>query len=57
MITSAVWPDNHTSIEPDFFGVGSDALGLLLNWHQIRGTTPPPSPDLIKEAIAHLIRR
>lgn len=52
MITSAVWPDDHTSIEPDYFGVGSDALGMLLNWHQ-EGHQEHPLEDLVKEAIEH----
>lgn len=52
MISSAVWPDKHTSIEPDFLGVGSDAMGLLLNWHQ-NDTQEHPFEDLVKEAIAH----
>lgn len=33
-ITSAVWPDEFTSIEPCFYGVGSDLLSLMMTWHQ-----------------------
>ncbi|MFV0524000.1 MAG: GMC oxidoreductase [Acidimicrobiales bacterium] len=52
MITSGVWPDSATSIEPNFFGVGSDAMGMILNWHQ-EGHQEHPLEDLIKEAIEH----
>lgn len=33
-ISSAVWPDPATSIEPCFYGVGSDIISLLMTWHQ-----------------------
>ena len=33
-ITSGVWPDPQTSIEPVMYGVGSDLMGFLLTAHQ-----------------------
>ncbi|MFV0459804.1 MAG: GMC oxidoreductase [Actinomycetales bacterium] len=52
MITSGVWPDSATSIEPNFFGMGANALGMILNWHQ-EGHQEHPLEDLIKEALKH----
>jgi len=33
-ITSGVWPDAVTSIEPVYYGVGSSVLALLTTYHQ-----------------------
>ena len=33
-ITSGVWPDPQTSIEPTIWGVGSDLFALLVTYHQ-----------------------
>jgi cholesterol oxidase len=33
-ITSGVWPDPETSIEPTIWGVGSDLFALLVTYHQ-----------------------
>jgi cholesterol oxidase len=33
-ITSGVWPDAVTSIEPTIWGVGSNIFALLMNYHQ-----------------------
>jgi len=33
-ITSGVWPDPHTSIEPVFYGVGSDLIALTFAHHR-----------------------
>lgn len=51
-ITSGIWPDPETSIEPNFWGIGSNALGLMLNWHQ-EGHQDHPFEDLVKQAIEH----
>ncbi|MFV0461621.1 MAG: GMC oxidoreductase [Nostocoides sp.] len=51
-ITSGVWPDASTSMEPTFFGVGSNAWSLLFNWHQ-EGPQKHPLADLVKEAVTH----
>lgn len=51
-ITSGVWPDPETSIEPNSFGIGSNALGLLLNWHQ-EGHQDHPFASLAKEVVEH----
>lgn len=51
-ITSGIWPDPATSIEPNYFGIGSNAFGLILNWHQ-EGHQGHPFESLIKEAATH----
>ncbi|MFV0259594.1 MAG: GMC oxidoreductase [Acidimicrobiales bacterium] len=51
-ITSGVWPDSETSIEPTFFGVGSNAWAMLFNWHQ-EGPQKHPLADLVREAVLH----
>jgi cholesterol oxidase len=33
-ITSGVWPDDQTSIEPVYYGVGSDLMAFVLTYHQ-----------------------
>lgn len=33
-ITSGVWPDEQTSIEPVYYGVGSDLMAFALTYHQ-----------------------
>lgn len=50
--TSAVWPDRWTSVEPCFYGLGSDAMGMMLNWHQ-HGHQDHPTENWIKEMITH----
>jgi cholesterol oxidase len=35
-ITSGVWPDPVTSIEPTVWGVGSDVFAFLVTYHQHR---------------------
>jgi cholesterol oxidase len=33
-ITSGVWPDPQTSIEPVYYGVGSDVMAFMITYHQ-----------------------
>ncbi|MGB9345181.1 MAG: GMC family oxidoreductase [Ilumatobacteraceae bacterium] len=51
-ITSGVWPDPQTSIEPVFYGVGSDAMGLLLTYHQ-HGEQKHATEGWLKELVEH----
>lgn len=51
-ISSAVWPDPSTSIEPCFYGVGSDVLALLMTWHQ-HGPQEHPLVEWLKELVEH----
>ena len=38
-ITSAIWPDDDTSIEPVFYGIGSNVMAFLSTYHA-QGTEP-----------------
>ena len=51
-ITSGVWPDPETSIEPVFYGVGSDLMTLLTTYHQ-HGEQKHATLGLMKELIEH----
>lgn len=51
-VTSAAWPDRSTSCEPVFYGVGSDAMALLLTWHQ-EGSQKHPLENWLKETLHH----
>lgn len=51
-ITSAVWPDQNTSIEPNFFGVGNDLFTLIMTWHQ-DGHQNHPTAHWLKELATH----
>jgi cholesterol oxidase len=51
-ITSAVWPDDQTSIEPTSWGVGSDVFALLGTYHQ-HGEQRHPFASWLKEFIEH----
>jgi cholesterol oxidase len=51
-ITSAVWPDQQTSIEPTIWGVGSDLFALLVTYHQ-HGEQQHPTASWIKQLIKH----
>jgi cholesterol oxidase len=51
-ITSGVWPDAVTSIEPTFWGVGSDVFAFLVTYHQ-HGEQKHPTAAWLKELIGH----
>ena len=51
-ITSGVWPDPVTSIEPTYWGVGSDLFALLGTYHQ-HGQQKHPTLAWLKELFEH----
>lgn len=51
-ITSGVWPDAQTSIEPVYYGVGSDVMAFLLTYHQ-HAAQKHPVEGWLKELIEH----
>jgi cholesterol oxidase len=51
-ITSAVWPDPVTSIEPVYWGVGSDLFAFLVTYHQ-HGEQKHATASWLKELITH----
>jgi cholesterol oxidase len=51
-ITSGVWPDAQTSIEPVYYGVGSDVMAFLLTYHQ-HGAQKHPVEGWLKELVEH----
>ena len=51
-ITSGVWPDAVTSIEPTYWGVGSDVFAFLVTYHQ-HGEQKHPTASWLKELIGH----
>jgi cholesterol oxidase len=51
-ITSGVWPDEMTSIEPTIWGVGSDLFALLVTYHQ-HGEQKHATASWLKELIGH----
>ena len=51
-ITSGVWPDPVTSIEPTIWGVGSDLFAFLVTYHQ-HGEQKHPTASWLKELIEH----
>jgi cholesterol oxidase len=51
-ITSGVWPDPQTSIEPVYYGVGSDIMTLLMTYHQ-HGEQKHPTVGWLKELLEH----
>jgi cholesterol oxidase len=51
-ITSGVWPDAVTSIEPTYWGVGSDVFALLGTYHQ-HGEQKHPFVSWLKELVKH----
>ncbi|HEY2296804.1 MAG TPA: GMC family oxidoreductase [Jatrophihabitans sp.] len=51
-ITSGVWPDAMTSIEPTYWGVGSDLFALLGTYHQ-HGEQHHPTVSWLNELFAH----
>jgi cholesterol oxidase len=51
-ITSGVWPDPQTSIEPVYYGVGSDVMSFLITYHQ-HAAQKHPVEGWLKELIEH----
>jgi cholesterol oxidase len=51
-ITSSVWPDPSTSIEPTYWGPGSDFIALLGTHHQ-HGEQKHPTLSWLKELVEH----
>jgi cholesterol oxidase len=51
-ITSGVWPDEETSIEPVYWGVGNDLFAFLVTYHQ-HGEQKHPTADWVKELVEH----
>src|SRR6478672_10705130 len=51
-ITSGVWPDAMTSVEPTYWGVGSDVFALLGTYHQ-HGEQKHPFTSWLKELLEH----
>jgi cholesterol oxidase len=54
-ITSGVWPDAVTSIEPVYWGVGSDVMAFLTAYHQ-HGEQKHPPASWLKELVEHPTR-
>src|SRR5262249_19387222 len=54
-ITSGVWPDASTSIEPVYYGPGSTLLALLFTYHQ-HGEQAHPTLSWIKQLVEHPIQ-
>ncbi len=54
-ITSGVWPDDVTSIEPTIWGVGSDVFAFLLTYHQ-HGEQNHPTLSWLKQLVDHPAR-
>lgn len=51
-ITSGVWPDPVTSVEPTYWGVGSDIFALLGTYHQ-QGEQKHPFESWLKQLLQH----
>ncbi|MBV9683197.1 MAG: GMC family oxidoreductase [Solirubrobacterales bacterium] len=51
-ITSGVWPDPVTSIEPTIWGVGSDVFAFLVTYHQ-HGEQKHATTSWLKELVGH----
>ena len=51
-ITCGVWPDEVTSIEPVYWGVGSDVFAFLVTYHQ-HGEQKHPTASWFKELAEH----
>ena len=54
-ITSGVWPDAATSIEPVYYGPGSNLLALLFTYHQ-HGEQKHPTLSWIKQLVEHPVQ-
>jgi cholesterol oxidase len=51
-ITSGVWPDAMTSIEPVYYGAGSSLMALLFSYHQ-NGEQNHPTASWLQELVKH----
>ncbi|CAH2405782.1 GMC oxidoreductase [Mesorhizobium escarrei] len=51
-ITCGVWPDPVTSIEPVYYGVGSNAMALLFTYH-LHGEQKHPFASWLRQLIEH----
>jgi cholesterol oxidase len=51
-ITSGVWPDAVTSIEPTIWGVGSDVFAFLMTYHQ-HGAQKHPTLSWLRQLVEH----
>jgi len=51
-ITSSVWPDAQTSIEPVYYGVGSSLFALQTTWHP-QDEQKHPFTAWLKELVTH----
>jgi len=51
-ITSGVWPDAVTSIEPTIWGVGSNVFAMLVTYHQ-HGEQKHPTLSWLKQLVEH----
>ncbi len=51
-ITSGVWPDPVTSIEPTYWGLGSNVFALLVTYHQ-HGAQKHSFESWLKELLTH----
>ena len=51
-ITSGVWPDEVTSIEPVYWGVASDVMAFLTTYHQ-HGEQKHATASWLKELVEH----
>jgi cholesterol oxidase len=51
-ITSGVWPDPATSVEPTVWGVGSNVFALLVTYH-LHGAQKHPTASWFKELVEH----
>jgi cholesterol oxidase len=51
-ITSGVWPDPVTSIEPVYWGVGNDLFAFLVTYHE-HGEQKHPTEAWIKDLVDH----
>jgi len=54
-ITSGVWPDAVTSIEPTIWGVGIDVFAFLLTYHQY-GEQKHPTLSWLRQLVEHPIQ-
>ncbi|MFC6157246.1 GMC oxidoreductase [Kribbella jiaozuonensis] len=51
-ITSGVWPDPETSIEPVYWGVGNDLFAFLVTYHQ-HGAQKHPTAAWLQQLLKH----
>jgi cholesterol oxidase len=54
-ITSGVWPDDETSIEPTIWGVGSDVFAFLVTYHQ-HGEQKHATASWLKQLVEHPVQ-